>query len=1386
MASRSLHCLIAFFFFLTFQFTVSSGAFGQGAKIKSAYDSIEEEDQDRPDQRAEWMNRGRTAPAGQTAAALRLRAHQQKMLQRARRAAADANPAGATPSSTGWVALGPAPLVSDRNFYGMVSGRSTAIAIDPSDRTGNTVYAAGAFGGVWKSTNAAISDPTQVTWTAVTDQEASLANGAVSVKNDGSVVLVGTGEPNSAIDSYYGVGILRSTDHGTTWTLVSSADGTAHPFAGLGVSKFAWLPNTNTVIAATATTAKGFDEGNITSSTNRGLYLSTNGGQSWAYQAPSDGGTTISPISVTDIVYEPISGHFIASIRYHGLYSSVNGTNWTRMASQPAPLSTSNCPPTGNSSTCPLYRGQLAVVPGRDEVYFWFVSINAQGNMVDEGIWRSINGGAWVQIDETGITDCGDGDGCGVKQSYYNLEIAAVPDGSSQTDLYAGTINLYKCVLPTNQTTCKTVDLNLPNSWLNLTHVYGSCSNKAMVHPDQHGIDFMVVGGKDIMYFGNDGGVYRALDGFTGLSTGSCNTAGNNAFDNLNGTLGSMTQLVSFSVHPTDQNTVLGGTQDNGSPASTNATGSSQFFTANGGDGGYNAIDAANNLWYTADTDVSVQVCSTPPSCTTASFSRIVTAGTATIGLDHGAFYSPYILDPQNSNELLIGTCRIWRGSTAGTNFSALSVNFDMGVSSTCSGGETNLVRAIAAGGAKDNSGFSNVVYATTEGTGPNCTPANACNGPLGGEVWVTTNASTTQMSNVTGTIHPQNYTISSVVLDITDGTGNTAYVGIMGFVGSTNAHVFKTTNAGQTWTAFGDTGSGPPDAPVNALLVDGAAGKVYAGTDVGVFVSLTSSAAWTEVGPAAAPGATGYLPNVPVSALRMFNSGGTKKLRVSTYGRGIWEYTLVATADFTNAISNSPQTVFPTQTAIFNGTLTAVNSYNSTVNLTCTGTPPTTCNLPPSVSFTAGVATYTVTAGGTVRDYSFSAHAVGTDGNTTTHDAAATLHVVDFAMGAVNPNPVSVPLGLTATATFQVTPSGSFGLPVTLSCTGLPANATCSFSPSNTVNPTTSPVTVTLTVSAAPSTPQGTTTVTVQGATSAPAATRTTTFSLTVTAPPDFTWTNSGGSTSHTALAGQTTLAYNFTSTPTAGATTFAGDVTFACSGLPDTTAVCAFNTGQTDPTKIKSGSGTTSVALTITTKGPNAGTGAAVQRRADRRSPGLLRILPIAGLVLAGLAGRKVLRPLAFAGLCASLAMISLMLACGGVSSGGPSPPPAVSVTITPSTAVNLYANETGNTWAANLTQQQFAAAVHNSTNQSVTWAVSGGGANGSIDSTGLYTAPAMVPNPAAVTITATAAADPSKSGSGRVNLQAPTTLGTFNVTATATEGTIAHSQSVTLTVQ
>jgi len=745
---------------------------------------------------------------------------------------------------------------------------------------------------------------------------------------------------------------------------------------------------------------------------------------------------------------------------------------------------------------------------------------------------------------------------------------------------------------------------------------------------------------------------------------------------------------------------------------------------------------------------------------------------------------------------MLVGTCRVWRISTSGTAPLQLSNDFDTLGTGVCTGDEINLVNALAAGGPKDANNNSTVVYAVTNGYGP-------LSGMPGGEVWVTTNAGVTLMTNVTQVVNPNGYAISSVAMDKSDATGKTAYVGIMGFSTPSfpTSHVWKTANAGASWTDW--TGTGLPDAPVNALLVDSQTGLVYAGTDVGVFGSSTATASWTEVGPAPGPGVSGFLPDAPVTALQLFNpDAGTKTLVASTYGRGIWNYALVASPNYTNVISNSPQTVFPTQTATFDGMLTAKSGYVSPVNLSCSGAAPVNCALNPTSA--TPTAAYTLTAGGLVGDYSFNSHAVGTDGNTITHDAPITLHVVDFNLTAPSPNSLSVAQGGTSGAsTFQVTAAGSFAGTVTLNCSaGLPAGAACVFSPSSAVSPTSSaPVTVTLTVTAAAGTPVGgPTTVTIAAMTAGAPSAKIQTFRLTVTGTaPDFTWTDTGNS-SVTVLAGQS-AGYTFSASPVGGGV-FSSGVSFGCANLPALTS-CGFS-----PTSILAGAGTTAVTLTIATMGPNSGMQSrprmgAVLRTAwtggDTRphtSVGSdLHVLPffaLASVVLVGILGvgrKRRGKPRLYggvAGICLGLGLM-VEISCGGVAGGGGGgPPPPVTVTVSPG-SVNLFADEAGNSWPAGVTQKQFAATVNNSSNQSVTWAVTGGSANGTVDGTGLYTTPAVVPNPAAVKVTATAAADATKSGSATVNVETPTGLGTSQITVTATAaGGAAHGDVVTLIVQ
>ena len=97
--------------------------------------------------------------------------------------------------------------------WGLVSGRSTAIAVD-----GDAIYAGMADGGVWKSTDDGAN------WTPLLDDAPTLSIGAVSVNPADHSIWVGTGEANTSSDSYAGIGVLRSTDGGATWSLVGGSE----------------------------------------------------------------------------------------------------------------------------------------------------------------------------------------------------------------------------------------------------------------------------------------------------------------------------------------------------------------------------------------------------------------------------------------------------------------------------------------------------------------------------------------------------------------------------------------------------------------------------------------------------------------------------------------------------------------------------------------------------------------------------------------------------------------------------------------------------------------------------------------------------------------------------------------------------------------------------------------------------------------------------------------------------------------------------------------------------------------------------------------------------------------------------------------------------------
>lgn len=1103
---------------------------------------------DDPAARAEWFLLGRRIK-GENSALLLQRAYRQKFkmrqqfqlylqqqMQRESQGTSSAAPLSASgnlaPLAIGpnWQALGPAPISGMGNI-GNASGRISAVTVDQSDTTGNTVLVGGAYGGVWRSTNAAAADPTTVTWTALYDADpnvASLAVGAISQQpGNSNVILVGSGEPTNSLLSYYGMGILRSTDGGANWTTIASADSGVHSFRGMGVAKFAWsTSNTNLVVAALSNGTIGDQLG--TPSGAAGVYFSTDAGATWS-RASSNTAS-----DVDDVVYSPSAGTFFAFISSSGVYSSSNGSSWTRLAAQPGTTSAS-------------FRGQIAVRNDDGELFVsWTDSADSLG-----GVFRSADGGAtWTSLTGSGngINSCGDSAACGGYQGFYNQYVIAVPNGSA-TDVYFGAGNVFKCTVAAGQT-CNAVS-GATNRWLNLTHVYGDsppCANNYQtIHPDQHTADYLISDPNKV-YFGNDGGVYRTLTSQSGgMANGDCSAS--NSFQDLNtSSLGSLSQFISFSQHPTDDTILLGGTQDNGSPGFStdqpNPLIFPEWYEAWGGDGGFNAIDQTNpNNWYAANTDVSVYKClagtgclqsapfcnggenANPPTCNPV-------VDNTKVGGDRGAFYVPYLLDPYDQSKIIVGTCRVWRGTANGSSLTAISPRLNG--SSLCSGSQGASLKSLLAGGPVVN-GVASVIY-TAFG---------------GGNIFVSTNAGNstptwTDRTSGTGGIFP----VSGFAIDPTVASGQTAYVTIMGFTGNPNGagHVFKTTNAGANWT---DVGIGLPDAPADGIVVDPRDNTIlYVATDVGVFVSNNSGSTWQEYG-------TG-LPAVPVMGIRIFNSGGTQKLRVATHGRGVWQADLLNANDFTLTIPNPVVSVRPGQTAHFAVTATRTGSFASSVALTCVPDPPATgatCGLSPtsadlaanaSVPVTLDVPTNAITT--TIADHPFNLHG---DGGSLLHDLALTLRVSDFSIGS-GTTQQTIEQANTATYTVTVTPQGNFSDPVTLSCANFSsAGLSCSFS-NNNFTPGLNPVNVTVTLNALANAALGAGTFDVVATSGS--STPSVSLGYNVILTQDFTFI--GGTTTQTVLAGN---AGAFTATLTPLNSFSATNLTLGCTGLP-TSGACVF----------------------------------------------------------------------------------------------------------------------------------------------------------------------------------------------------------------------------------
>jgi large repetitive protein len=125
-------------------------------------------------------------------------------------------------TQTQWTPVGPALIGGPQGH----EGRTSAVAVDASDPSGNTVYVGSASGGIYKTTNFLTLDAVGPNWIPLTDfgPTTSLNIGSIALfprNNDPNqtIVFAITGEGNVRSG---GVGVLRSMDGGRTWKVLDS------------------------------------------------------------------------------------------------------------------------------------------------------------------------------------------------------------------------------------------------------------------------------------------------------------------------------------------------------------------------------------------------------------------------------------------------------------------------------------------------------------------------------------------------------------------------------------------------------------------------------------------------------------------------------------------------------------------------------------------------------------------------------------------------------------------------------------------------------------------------------------------------------------------------------------------------------------------------------------------------------------------------------------------------------------------------------------------------------------------------------------------------------------------------------------------------------------
>lgn len=504
------------------------------------------------------------------------------------------NPNLTTVSEAGsWQELGPHPL-GDPNYispWGTApfSGRVTAIAINGSNT--QEIYLGAAQGGVWKSIDGGF------TWVPLMDNQKSLAIGTIVLSPDNKTLYVGTGEPNHGGDTYYGIGLLKSTNEGKNWTVLGSNVFYDSTISSIVINK----TNPNHILVST-TWGRCCNLLQDTQNPNgTGIFQSNDGGLTWTHTFPSN---TISFHDIAQLVAGPTNGSVIYAADYYtgAIWKSLDsGLTWKSFWN----LTSSNQADRVTIAMTPADPSKLyaAVANTSGELsYFGYKNLSTGANTTFGSLPRNPK-------DYQAYGPCN-------RQCFYDFYITVSPTNANS--IYLGAINLY-------------YSNNAGSTWAFL----GGSNAKSSIHPDQHALAFLP-GNSSIIYVGNDGGVWKSPNNGT-------------SWVNLNADLGTI-QFQSIAASPTQDSVLIGGTQDNGCEKYTNNT---LWAIATTSDGGWTAF--YNNTIMVCSTFGLFVYKSTNGGV---SYQLGLTGINVR---DPSLFYPPLAQDPTNPAILYIGSNKIYK-----------------------------------------------------------------------------------------------------------------------------------------------------------------------------------------------------------------------------------------------------------------------------------------------------------------------------------------------------------------------------------------------------------------------------------------------------------------------------------------------------------------------------------------------------------------------------------------------------------------------------------------------------------------------------------------------------------------------------------------------------